>query len=130
ANLRHGSSNNGGDLPHLFHQFIKLIRKKRLRTVGERLAGPVVYLDQQSVRANCNGCAGERSDLVAFAGPVARIAHDWEGAQSFHRGHNTEIKRVSGVVGKRADAALAESDIVVALAEDVFSGHQEFLERR
>ena len=40
-----------------------------------------------------------------------------------------QIERVSGVIVKRADAALAENDIVVAAGHDIFRAHQQLLER-
>ena len=46
-----------------------------------------------------------------------------------HGGNDAEVERVAGVVGEGAHAAFAEDDLVVALAHDVFGGHQEFFER-
>ena len=45
-----------------------------------------------------------------------------------HR-HRGKIERVARVVVKRADAALAENDVVVAAGHDVFRAHQQLLER-
>ena len=36
--------------------------------------------------------------------------------------------RVAGKVGESADAAFAEHHVVVAFAEDVFGGHEKFVE--
>src|SRR5579871_5121698 len=77
TNFRDRSPHDGSDLPHLFHEFIKLIGEERLRTVGESLVRPMMYFNQQSVCANCNSCTRKRSDFVALSGPVARVDHDW-----------------------------------------------------
>ena len=43
-------------------------------------------------------------------------------------GDDAEVEGVAGVVGEGAHAALAEDDLVVAFAHDVFSGHEELFE--
>ena len=47
-----------------------------------------------------------------------------------HGGNDAEVEGVARVVGEGAHAALAEDDLVVALAHDVLGGHQELVERR
>ena len=41
-----------------------------------------------------------------------------------------EVESVARVVGEGAHAALAQDHVVIALAHDVFGGHQKFFERR
>ena len=65
---------------------------------------------------------------MAFAGAVAGIDEDGQVAAFLYRGNDGEIKSVAGEIGEGADAALAENDVVVAFAHDVFGGHQEFVE--
>ena len=45
-----------------------------------------------------------------------------------HR-NSRQIERISGVIVKRADAALAENDIAIAAGHDIFRAHQQLLER-
>ena len=45
-------------------------------------------------------------------------------------GTMAKIERVAGVIGEGAHTALAEDDVVIALAHNVLGGHQEFFQRR
>ena len=45
-----------------------------------------------------------------------------------HR-HGRKVERVAGVIVERADAALAEDDLLVAAGHDVFRAHQQLFER-
>ncbi len=89
----------------------------------------VMDFDEQAVGAYRYGGAGERKNFVALAGAVAGVDEDWQMAAFFHGGNDGEVERVAGMVGEGADAAFAEHDVVVAFAEDVFGGHEEFVER-
>ena len=40
-----------------------------------------------------------------------------------------KVERVAGVIVERADAALAEDDLLVAAGHDVLGAHQQLLER-
>ena len=49
--------------------------------------------------------------------------------QLLEHGHGREVERVARVVVKRADAALAEDDLLVAAGHDVLGAHEQLLER-
>ena len=49
-------------------------------------------------------------------------------AALFYGGDYGQVESVAGKIGEGADAAFAEHDVVVAFGEDVFGGHQEFVE--
>jgi len=46
----------------------------------------------------------------------------------FYRGNHGEVEGVARKIGERSNAALAQHDVVIALGEDVFGGHQELVE--
>ena len=107
----------------------ELLRKDGLHAVGEGFFGFVVNFDEEAIGTNGDGGAGERKNLVAFASTVRGIDENGKVAAFFDRGDDRKIERVAGEVGERADSPFAEHDVVVALGEDVFGGHQEFVER-
>src|SRR5579863_132087 len=71
-----GASYDSRDLADLRHQFIELVGEQRLWAVGERLIGLVMHFDHQSIGADGDGGARQRSDLVALAGSVTGIDKD------------------------------------------------------
>jgi hypothetical protein len=126
SDLWHGSAYHCGDLAYLEHQLVELIREQRLGTVGERLVGLVVHFHEQAISSDGYCCTRQRSDFVAFAGAVAGIDQDRQMAQALYRWHQTQIERVPRVIRKSPDTAFAESDVVVAFAQNVFRGHEKF----
>jgi hypothetical protein len=80
-------------------------------------------------RTGGNGGAGHGQHAVATAGAVAGVDQDGQVAEALDRGNDAEVEGVAGVIGKGAHAALAEDDLVVALAHDVLSGHEELFQR-
>ncbi len=88
----------------------------------------MVDFDEESIGANGDGSAGKRKNFVAFAGAMAGIDEDGKMTALFDGGDDGEVERVAGKIGEGADATLAEHDVVVALGEDVFGGHEEFIE--
>ena len=123
------AANHGGNLLKLVHHADKLVGIDGLRAVGERLFGLVVNFDQDAVGAGGDGRAGHGQHAVAPAGAVAGVDENGQVAEALDGGNDAEVERVAGVVGKGAHAALAEDDLVVALAHDVFGGHEELFER-
>src|SRR5713101_2347363 len=85
--------------------------------------------NEQAVGANGNGGAGKRQNFVALAGSVAGIDKDRQVAALLDGGDNGEVERVAGKIGERSNAAFAEHHVVIAFGEDIFGGHQEFVER-
>ena len=119
---------DGGDLADFGDEFGEFGGEDGLHAVGEGLVGGVVDFDEEAVGSYGGGGAGERQDFVALAGAVAGIDQDGQVAAFFYGGDDGEVEGVAGVVGESADAAFAEHDVVVAFAEDVFGGHEEFVE--
>ena len=125
----HQSSHHRRDLPHLLHQLVKLFRVQRLDAIGQGLVGVVVDFDDQSVRANRNRRARQRSNFVPFSSAVAWIDHDGQMAEPLHRRHQAKIKRVAGVVGKGPHPAFTQDHFIIALAHDILGRHQKFFQR-
>jgi len=86
--------------------------------------------DEQAVGAYGYGGAGEGQNFVAFAGAVAGVYEDGQVAAFFYGGDDGQVERIAGVVSESAHASFAEHYVVVAFTEDIFGGHQEFVERR
>ena len=122
------AADHGGDLLDLVHHGGELVGIDGLRAVGERLFGLVVDFDQDAVGAGGDGGAGHGQHAVAAAGAVAGVDEDGQVAEALDGGNDAEVEGVAGVVGKGAHAALAEDDLVVALAHDVLGGHEELFE--
>jgi hypothetical protein len=61
---------------------------------------------------------------------MARIDHDRQVAQLLHCRHDTQIERVSRMIGKRPYTALTEDHFVVSFRENVLRRHQKFFQRR
>ena len=96
--------------------------------VGEGLLGLVMDFDQEAVGADRYGGAREGENFVPLAGAVGWIDKDRQVAAFLHGGDYGEIESVAGEVGEGADAAFAEHDVVIAFAEDILGGHEEFVE--
>ena len=79
------------------------------------------------------GTGGHRSDHhrlheVGLAGGVAGVHDDGQMGLFVDDGHGGKVQRVAGVFFKRADAALAEDDLLVAAGHDVLGAHEQLLE--
>src|SRR5271166_3167356 len=118
-----------GDFAYLSHEVVELLGEERLFAIAEGAVGIRVDFDDETVSPNRNRGPGQWRDLVALAGSVAGIDDDRQMAQPLHRGNHAEIERVASVIGEGAHAALAQDHVVVALAHDVFGGHQKFFHR-
>jgi len=100
-----------------------------LDAVGERFFGLMMDFDEEAVGANRYRGARKGKNFVAFAGAVAGIDKNGKVAAFFHGRDYGQIQGVAGEIGEGADAAFAEHDVVVAFTEDVFRGHEKFVER-
>ena len=118
-----------GDLSHFVGECGEFAGDDGLHAVGERFFGFVVDFDEEAVAAD--GYRGEREGkyFVALAGAVRWIDHDRQMAAAFYGGDDGEIQSVAREVGEGADAAFAESDLIVSFGQDVFGGHEKFVER-
>ena len=107
---------------------VELVGINGLRAIGERFFRLVVHLNEDAIGANSNCSAGHGQHLVSLAGAVAGVDKDGQMAELLNGGNDAEVEGVAGVIGEGAHAAFAEDDLVVALAHDVFGGHQELVE--
>src|SRR5216683_99189 len=127
---RHGSgdatADGGGDDAEFAHELRELAGLERLRAVGERVVGIVVDFDEEAISAGGNRGAGHWRHFVAAAGAVRRIGNHGQVGKFFDDGNGCDVESVAGVGFERANAALAENDVVVAAGEDVFGAHEKF----
>ena len=100
-----------------------------LGAVADRVVGVGVDLHDQAVGARRGGGHGHRLDQVAAAGGVAGVDDHRQVRQLLEHRHRHQVERepVGGL--ERADAALAQDHVAVALLEHVLGGHQQLLER-
>ena len=86
-------------------------------------------LDLQAV--GTAGGRGERHGLnvAGVAGGVAGVGDDGQVRQVVQHRHGVEVEGVAGAGLEGADAALAQDDVVVALAHDVLGGHEQLIDR-
>ena len=87
-----------------------------------------MHFDDEAVSAYGNRRAGKRKDLVALSSAMARVDQDWQVTTFFYRRHNCKIESVARKIRKGANAAFAEHHVVIAFGQNVFGGHQEFVE--
>src|SRR5207244_11160361 len=84
----------------------------------------------QSISANRNCGARERSYLVSLPGSVAGIDYDRQVAQPPYCWNYAQVQSIARVISKPAHPASASDHVVVALARHILGGHPKFLERR
>src|SRR5438876_3419695 len=130
--LRHSDrpAQRGGDGVNLFDKVGERLWGQGLGTIGEGDLRLGVHLDHQPVRARGDPCQRHGGHKGTPAGSVARVDDHGKVAQLLDERHRVEVQGIAGVGLEGPDAALAEDDLVVALAEDVLSGEQPFLDRR
>ena len=77
------------------------------------------------------GGRGERHGLnvAGVAGGVAGVGDDGQVRQVVQHRHGVEVEGVAGAGLEGADAALAQDDVVVALAHYVLGGHEQLIDR-
>src|SRR5258708_15470966 len=63
----------------------------------------------------------------ALARPLAGIDDDGQMGELFHQWHSVDVHGVARHALERANAALAQDDVRIALSEDVFRGKQPLL---
>ena len=88
-----------------------------------------MHLDDEAVRAAGRRGERHRLDEAGNAGRMARVNNDGQVRQLLEHGHGREVERVAGVIVERADAALAEDDLLIAAGHDVLGAHEQLLER-
>ena len=108
----------------------EVVRRHRLRPVADRRLRIVVHLDDDPVRSGRGGRERQRQHEVAAPGGVARVDHHGQVRELLEHRHGHDVEREARRRLERADPALAEDHVLVALLEDVLRRHQQLLERR
>jgi len=108
----------------------EVARVERLRAVAERSVGVLVDLDDDAVRPDRGGRPGQRLDQAAVARRVAGVDDHRQVRVQLQPRDRREVEREARGRLERADAALAQHHLVVALLEHVVRGHQQLVERR
>ena len=85
-------------------------------------------LDFEAVGTGGNRRERHGGNVAGVARGVARVGHDRQVREVVEDGHGVEVKGVARAGLKGADAALAEDHVVIALAHDVFGGHEELID--
>src|SRR5260370_20836647 len=85
----------------------------------------VVDLEAQACGAGGKGGTSHGRDFVAAAGAVRGVANHWQMRKFFDDGDGGDVEGVARVGFERADAALAEDDVVIAAGKDVFGAEKK-----
>ena len=102
---------------------------ERLIAVGQGPLGIGMDFEDQAVGAGGDGGDGHVRDQVGVAGAVAGIDDDRQVRLVMQIGHRGQRQREAGVALERANAALAEHDVRIAVVENVFGGQQQLFDR-
>src|SRR5438309_3752480 len=124
----HDAVKNSGDLLHFRRQFRELLGQDRLHAVRKRFLRVMMHFHEESVCSDGDRSAGEGKHLVAFPGAMAWVHKNRQVTAFFYGWNDGEVQRVAGKVGEGAHAAFAEHNVIVALTQNVFGGHEEFVE--
>ncbi len=108
----------------------ELVGVERLRPVADRGLRVRVDLHDDPVGAHRGGCQRQRQHEVAPPGGVARVDDDRQVRELLEHRHRRQVERVAVGGLERADPALAQQHVRVALLEDVLRRHQQLVERR
>lgn len=99
-----------------------------LLAVAHGLGGIWMDLDEEAVRLEGDGTTAKGEDEIRASAALAGIHDDREMGFLFGNRDGSQIESVAGVGLERADAALAEEDIWVAVGEDILGGQQPLLD--
>ena len=83
----------------------------------------MVYFHHQAVSAGSHRGPTHRYHLITAATGMARIGDNWKMTFFLNHRDGTQVQSVAGMVGKSADATLAENHIVIPFGHDVFGSH-------
>src|SRR5580700_12282978 len=95
------------------HQLLELRGVQRLRAVRERVRRIRVNLDEESVRAGCEACHGDRRDETRDSDRMRRIDDYRKVRHVFEQRYHRNIEHVAGSDVEGAYPALAENDALV-----------------
>ena len=103
---------------------------QRLRAVAERGLGVLGDLDDDAVGADRGGRARQRLDQAPVARRVRRVDDHRQVRVELEPRHRAEVEREARGGLERADPALAQDHLLVALLEDVVGRLQQLVQRR
>ena len=110
------------------HQLSERLEIHLLLAVAEGFRRIRMNFDDQPIRAQCHRTGTECRDKVRSPAPLARIDDDWQVTFQFRGGYGGEIERIARVGLESAYPALAQHDVGVATAQDVFRAQEPFLD--
>src|SRR5438128_5575353 len=102
--------------------------RRRLLASRESKLRVVADPDHETIRSHCPSGPSQRCDHVGGTGAVGRIYDYRQMGNSTNRWYRSEIERVSGMLGERANTSLAQDDVVIPFGHDVLGREQPFLE--
>jgi len=123
-----GAVHEGGKWSELVHEALEVWEVEGLGAVAEGVGGVGVDFDHEAVGTDGDGGTGEGRDGPVVAGGVGGVHDDREVGEAFDGDDGGEVLSVSEGGFEGADAAFAEDDAIVALAEDIFGGLEEFVD--
>src|SRR6266700_3118557 len=121
----HGGRNHA----QFIHELRKLVRIERLRAVRKRLVRIRMHFDQQHVGPCSHGGSRHRRNFVAQASAMRRIRCHGQMRKLVDDGNRRDVQRIARVSLERANAALAQDDIIIATGHNVLGREQQFFKR-
>ncbi len=118
----------GGEFGDIGGEFSEGIEGEGLLSVGECLFRVGVSFDHDAVCAGDDGGSGDGRDGPIDSDAVGGVGDDGEMGVVFDDGDSGDVEGISGHGFEGADAAFAEDDVVVTEGEEVFGGHEQFLD--
>src|SRR5580704_12545496 len=118
----------GSDDTKLGHQLGELDGVQRLGAVRECVVGIIMDFDKQAVGACRDSGPSHWRDFVTASRPVRGIGDNRQVRELFDYRNGGDIERVAEVIFERADAALAEDDVVISAGENVFGAEEKLFD--
>src|SRR6185503_20840383 len=112
------------------HELSELLWIERLSAIRKGFVRAVMDLNQQPVRARCDGGAPHGRNLFPAAGSVRWVGKDREVRKFFYNRYGRNIHRVARVSLKGAHAALTYDDVIVAACHQLLGGKQKLFNGR
>lgn len=128
--LSHGSPGRCGKGPQRLHELPEFRVIQRLFSIGQRDLGLGMDLYDEAVRTGRDGTVGEGVDQIPAPGPMTGIGDDRKVGFLLQKGDRGQVEGIAGGGFEGPDSPLAEHDVRVSLAHDVFRRQKKVLHRR
>src|SRR5208283_1826106 len=89
-----------------------------------------MHFHYETVSARSYGCAGHGTDFIPDPRGMARVHYNRQVGKLLYDGNGGKVQSISRVALECANSALAQHNLVVAFRENVFGGHEPFLDSR